>query len=402
MAWRIHDHVVRGEIDNRTKGVVRGRIWLHGTQVPLVLELKGNAHPDLAGCLLTFENPAISYPLRPDAQLYPEQRGTAGDLTASRKVRIFDVPLEEAMAMIRGGEKPPEHWANSLYLEWFSERSGRVVLEAAEWPTRVSPPQWQFTPEDEAERQKNAEAGWNDFVQRLDAAVQAEHHEPPSELEDWDEFDWERSLRESDARAEKYRELLEKHCNDPDAEERIAREMGWYEDQDDGPGERLDGDGPTIEELNAAAAECLEPPPQPDPVTEGVDWVRGPDDTIRHPLELRCSEQAMWLVNECSQLGLDEANDPDVERLLGEFQTTSAKLAGALNGLAYGRKRRDGAFVVACLKRALQHLHATQAGLERVWTRDLLPAGIASQARDELFGIREEILRLMKEFRAPG
>src|SRR5438132_1169341 len=56
MALRIHDNVVRGEIDNRSKGMVRGRIWLEGRPEPLLLKLKGNAHPDLAGCLLTFTN----------------------------------------------------------------------------------------------------------------------------------------------------------------------------------------------------------------------------------------------------------------------------------------------------------------------------------------------------------
>ena len=28
MAFRIHESVVRGEIDNRVKGIVRGRIWI--------------------------------------------------------------------------------------------------------------------------------------------------------------------------------------------------------------------------------------------------------------------------------------------------------------------------------------------------------------------------------------
>ncbi len=57
MAFRIHDSVVRGEIDNRVKGIVRGKIWVEGRAEPVVLELKGNAWPDLAGCLLTFTNP---------------------------------------------------------------------------------------------------------------------------------------------------------------------------------------------------------------------------------------------------------------------------------------------------------------------------------------------------------
>jgi hypothetical protein len=57
MAFRIHDSVVCGEIDNRVKGAVGGKIWLNGRPEPITLELRGNAYPDLAGCLLTFVNP---------------------------------------------------------------------------------------------------------------------------------------------------------------------------------------------------------------------------------------------------------------------------------------------------------------------------------------------------------
>ena len=64
MAFRIHDSVVRGEIDNRVKGVVRGRVWVEGRAEPVILELKGNAWPDLAGCLLTFTNPQKRIPAR--------------------------------------------------------------------------------------------------------------------------------------------------------------------------------------------------------------------------------------------------------------------------------------------------------------------------------------------------
>ena len=57
MAWRLHEYVSHGEIDNRARGHVRGRIWLAGLTEPIVLELAGNCRPDLAGCLLTFKNP---------------------------------------------------------------------------------------------------------------------------------------------------------------------------------------------------------------------------------------------------------------------------------------------------------------------------------------------------------
>ena len=41
-AFRIDKCVVHGEIDNRVKGVVCGRIWLVNWPEPMVLELQGN------------------------------------------------------------------------------------------------------------------------------------------------------------------------------------------------------------------------------------------------------------------------------------------------------------------------------------------------------------------------
>src|SRR5688572_11778183 len=98
MAFRIEESVVRGEIDNREKGMVRGRIWVHGRAEPVTLELKGNAHADLAGCLLRFSN-RLKTVANPNLEhFHSVQAGVIGDLTASRKVRVFDIPFEEAYA----------------------------------------------------------------------------------------------------------------------------------------------------------------------------------------------------------------------------------------------------------------------------------------------------------------
>ena len=88
MAWRIEDCVARGEIDNRTRGGVKGKVWLAGRSDPLVLHLAGNCHGDLAGCLLVFSNSAP----KPDSSLTlaSDQRGVAGDITASHKVRVIE------------------------------------------------------------------------------------------------------------------------------------------------------------------------------------------------------------------------------------------------------------------------------------------------------------------------
>src|SRR5438552_8467772 len=283
MAFRIHDSVVRGEIDNRVKGIVRGKIWVEGRAEPVILELKGNAWPDLAGCLLTFTNPQRRSPHPHLDSLNPIQRGTIGDLTASRKVRVFDVPLEEALKMIRRKAKPPEHMANSLYLEWFSEANGRVVIESADYELTISAPEWRLTPEEDAERAKQAAAGMDDFMGKLTEAIQQHQRGQKDPEQEWDEHDYEKFLKESDARTNKYMELLDKYGDSDEAEAKIAKEMGWERELTE---EEAEEERRRIEEINAACEAALnEPESKPEPHHEGIDWVRTADGHLRH----RCS-----------------------------------------------------------------------------------------------------------------
>src|SRR4051812_20055488 len=210
MAWRIHDCVIRGEIDNRERGLVRGKLWLKGIEQPIVLELKGNACPDLAGCLLTFENPGEVIAMRTDATMAQLQQGTIGDLTASRKVRVFDLPFDEAYERKKKGLDVPEHLANCLYLEWFSDFNGRVVVESADFKLTISAPEWKLSPEEEDQRSKDAASGFSSFIAKLNDAVEAARHRPPEDKK-WDEFDYEKLMRESDARTDKFSELLDKY-----------------------------------------------------------------------------------------------------------------------------------------------------------------------------------------------
>src|SRR5256885_4028641 len=226
MAWRIHDSVIRGEIDNRERNVVRGKIWLHGMVEHIAIDLKGNACAVLGGSLLTFENTKETIPKRPDAKFWPVEQGGAGDITASRKVRVFDIPFEEAYPRLKKKLPVPEHMANCLYIEWFSHRNGRVVIESTDCKLAISPPNWRLSDEDEKHRQNQAAEGFNVFMQQLSAAVEAQRHQPPEDKE-WDEFDYERFMRESDARTDKYAELLEKYMDHPDRDKIIAKEMGW-------------------------------------------------------------------------------------------------------------------------------------------------------------------------------
>ena len=203
MAWRIHDSVIRGEIDNRERGRVTGRIWLEGYEDPVVLDLKGNAHPDMAGGLLSFTNPAEPIRMRTDGDMHPVQSGTVGDITASRKVRVFDLPMDEALQMIREGGKPTEHMANSIYVEWFSDHNGRVVIESADFVVKISAPEWRMSDEENAQRAADAEKGMEGFMNQLNSAVEDAQSQVDHEKADWDEFDYEKFMRESDARTDK-------------------------------------------------------------------------------------------------------------------------------------------------------------------------------------------------------
>ena len=156
----------------------------------------------------------------------------------------------------------------------------------------------------------------------------------------------------------------------------------------------------SVEEMNRICEEAAnEPLPEPEPHREGIDWIRTTRGDIRHPLQHRCHESAMKVWRECDELKLNKTEDDDLQQFIFEFHTTGAKLAGALHGIAQGRGPRDGAFTVAYLKRALDHLHQAQAGLEAVAPKKLLPEKMVAEARKELFEIREGILKLMDEFR---
>ncbi len=339
MAWRLHEHVLRGKIDNRARGRVTGEIWLAGIDKPLALELTGDCAPDLAGCALRFENPdPIAMTTKPPA---PQQCGPAGDMTAARKVRVFDVPLEEAMAMSRRGEKPPEHMANAIYLEWFSELNGRVVIESADYRLQISEPAWRYTPEEIAERERGIAHEQTPFA----IAITQD-----GETQEWDEIRYEQFLRESDARTERYGRLLEKYADHPDSERIIAREMGWTWLEEALDQQEKEKEQEQEQETDALEAkvhkedddafeedmEDYELPP-PDPMREGIDWVRDGRGRISHPIQKRANDALHLLLDELEAAGhFPEEQDEQLADFVSCFMTVSAKLAGALGGIARG------------------------------------------------------------------
>jgi hypothetical protein len=377
MAWRIEENVIRGEIDNRTSGRVCGKVWLADRSDPLVLELTGNCHKDLAGCRLTFTNPAPKADGR--ITLAANQRGAVGDMTAARKVRVIE---DFDYLAIKRGKKLPEYIANCLYLDWFSEANGRVVIESTTYQISVSEPVWQLAPDEEIrQHQANADA-MRSFMERaagaLDPREEAAYDGTPK-----DEFEWELFLRASDRRTTKLGELLEKYHDHPDRDRVIAREMGWT----------------ALEEMLDAEAEFSEEEEPDDPGDAGFE-VSEPmemdEDPVRHPLVARLIDRSATLM----ELAGDKRDD-DLEEMVGGFIAVGPKIAGALGILRPSRDLGNefNGLVVAKLKRAIGELSRAVNAASRLKERKAeLPFSIDEWVT-EMLGTRQEILTLMNEFR---
>ena len=390
MAWRIGKSITRGEIDNRLPGTVSGRLWVLGRQDPIELDLRGNCLRDIAGCRVEFKNPNPE----PDDRLEGlagAPGGSVGDMTASRRVRVFDVSVEEALEQQLRGIDVPVRMANGIYLEWFSEANGRVIVETTDFTVKVSTPQWRLGDEElsgQVERSQEAMRGFLELP--ADAAEMDEDGDGEFPM---NEFEWEKMLKESDAKSDKYGDLLEKYIDHPDRETIIAREMGWdwlkdaldAEEKGIIPDRKEDYDHP----------EAIEPNPR----TEGVDWIHVDKGRVKHPLAHRAFEASMAMWHACNDRGLlEDDGDPDVQEMVFQAQTLSDKLVGALNGMA-SEVQPEAGFIIACLKRALCYVDSATAAGARAQKRNVLPSETLDEFRGEIFKIREEMLRLMQRLR---
>ena len=432
MAIRLDKAIIRGEITNQTPGLVTGRIWLLGQGEPLELTLQGNALRDLAGCHLSFENPDP----RPDpstAIVATQQHGVVGDMTASRKSRIPTISHEEMLDYLEAKLPIPTRVANTLYLEWFSELNGRMVIETADCHLRISIPDWTMSAEaetlqvrasqsnfhayldsitggpnadDDEEEEEFEEEEDDDFSSldedELDADPALAHQDPTSdslievniEAEDelpLDEFEWEQELREADRRAEAYQEAFDRYREHPHRERLIAEAMGWEPEEVE---EFRDDWQDVTESLQAQ---------DPDEMLENAGMFSEDEEGAHHPLSRRAMDFALRLQRDAKARGLfegDIARDHPVLSVIVSIIALGGKLAAALDGTMHGYDPEPG-FVIAMLKRAQvplnEALHALSSiqltGLPRD-TRQWLIA-----ARSELFDLRKDILDLMSDLR---
>lgn len=394
MAWRIDEAVRRGEIDNTVEGRTTGIIWLAGREEPLRLELVGDCWRDLAGSRLVFENPSPK-PIADSKALDTDQTGIVGDMTASRKSKVPLVGDEEIERLYAKREEIPHEWRNTLYLEWFSEINGRVVIEASSFRMEMSEHVWTMD-EDAEEAQKLANLNaMRDFM------TQVIQRREPSESEDCgelDEFAWEERLKESDRLTDAYQEVLEKYMEDADSERKEAFVMGWdglldalaERDEDGGEKSSSDPNGLGFDEDFPFDEEEED---DFDDADEEPDF----EDEDSHPLQGKARELAMRAMD---VLPRDAEPGSPAYQLVSCLLEVSGKLAGALNGRGTGYEPETG-YVLAVLKRCLNWLNEAVGSCQELMVSEEDPDQLAALAhlRSSAFEIRDAITELRRQLK---
>jgi hypothetical protein len=362
MALRLEpDSISHGSVCNREKGVTVVTFQLADGRT-VTAELQGNPYRDMAGRILSFRHPSPDPEAFVHDALALEHHGQTGDITASRKVKVPLLPIEEIYKnpKYEGGNFPHE-WRNSLYLEWFSRENGRVVLEATEFELTVTEPAWEMTEAEEIESREQAATALTGFLDQLCDIVR-EREDNKKQFDDKDELDefvHEKNLRFSDRMNDRYGELIDKFGIE--ADDQIDQLMGWSSPEEGEKSKDPDAPDPWKD-------------PAPDFTEPDDDW-QMPDD---HPLIAKAEKL----------LDGDTPRHDGSKKEQEIFFATSmvrAKLAGALSGWD-GGQFGDHGFTIACLKRVLGHIDTAVAIADGTLATNLLT-------------LRQHIIDLQQELR---
>ncbi|MCX6971708.1 MAG: hypothetical protein NTV93_16345 [Verrucomicrobia bacterium] len=398
MAWRVDEYVVRGELDNRVRGRVRGRIWFLGMDAPVELDLEGNPWRDLAGHRIEFVNP-MPKPCGIDS-LDIRQCGSVGDMTVSRKVKALDCSPEELRHHLSNGTPFPWHWANTLYIEWFSEKNGRVVIETAAFKLTIDPePTWTPTPEEETEQQIENARAMTGFMDRLVDGLAHDEDLPQSSLEaEADREDARMSALLDRIQARIEREGCEHIDFDilyEEEKERLRVERGESPPVPLTPEEEAEREA-WIDELAEAQQAALDDP-------DADHWK---EESERHPLVERCTDLALELRRTVEEAGwLSDADHPEhpLRELLDGVMIAGPKLAGALPDSS----GEDGwppdplfaGHVLVRLKKARRHLEIALLGIESAEAEQLASPQFLAHAKRETSALLVEVRELIVEVR---
>jgi len=208
----------------------------------------------------------------------------------------------------------------------------------------------------------------------------ADEHEQPEKV--WDEYDWERFLREQDLRTERYLELLERYADHPERDELIAKEMGWVDmvGEEESLWDDTEGED---------SSEELEP----------EDWEEledAADQAEVHPLYQASFELTIWLDEALQARGKDAASHPAAVELSHQASIMGGKLAAALSD----PKSTELGMTIAYLKRALRAVNLGLNAYAELRREKVFGRTRDRRLREQLFEVRDGIVTLMGEVRS--
>ena len=208
-------------------------------------------------------------------------------------------------------------------------------------------------------------------------------HEEPEKT--WDEYDWERFLQQQDRKTEKYMELLERYIDDPNRDQIIAREMGWFHllDQE---GEKWAESVDSLFNQEVAEEEAEDP---------ADDELEEEDGFEVHPLYKASFALTVW-IDQAFAEAKELRSHPAAVKLSTHAAVASAKLAAALSDDDVDEIGMTIAYLKRSLKAIMMAMEAAMQ-LRKDGTFDSERFGTINQ---RLFQIRDGIIQLMGEFRS--
>jgi hypothetical protein len=195
----------------------------------------------------------------------------------------------------------------------------------------------------------------------------------------WDEYEWERFLQQQDQKTEKYMELLEKYIDDPNRDEIVAREMGWYHSGDDPASEWQDGELENEEDEELTAI---------DPINECSESFE------QHVLYRASFNLTIW-IDRMFEANAALQNDPAAVRLGTHAALAAAKLAAALSD----EEGEELGMTIAYLKRSLKAITVAMEAAAQLLSEKSLARAQYTALQQRLFQVRDGIILLMGEFR---
>jgi hypothetical protein len=198
----------------------------------------------------------------------------------------------------------------------------------------------------------------------------------------WDEYDWERFLKQQDQRTEKYMELLERYIDDPQRDEIIAREMGWTQ---------VLGDGDWSAEVDALLDEDWR---LQNDEASGVADQKAAESFEDNILYRAAFALTVW-IDKLFDQNTALQNEPAAIKLATHAALASAKLAAALSD----EDADELGMTIAYLKRALKAITVSLDSAAKLLSEKLIAARQYSVLQQRLFQVRDGIITLMGEYR---